>query len=514
PIAKIAALLAVGYTLDEISNDITQVTPASFEPTIDYVVTKVPRFTFEKFPGSKDTLGSQMKSVGETMSIGRTFKESFQKAFRSLETDRSGYGSDGNLREMTQLSDLEKQGDNVVIDYFEKILKRPNPERMIHVKNAMMFGSEKDRNRFTVKEMHDITGIDPWFLDQIQDLIDFERLFAAEAQTGLNPTLLREAKERGFSDRQLAFILERHELESVVRDESRPLHERRAAVINALSAKEAEISQSRNQAGILPVYHRVDTCAGEFEAHTPYLYSTYEELDESGVNRTKKVIILGGGPNRIGQGIEFDYCCCHASFALKAMGIESIMVNSNPETVSTDYDTSDKLYFEPLTLEDVLHICKNEKPQGVILQFGGQTPLKLARGLEKAGVRILGTSPDSIDRAEDRDRFSAMLTKLGLRQPDNGSAFTIDEALSVAQKIGYPCLVRPSYVLGGRGMAIVHNNDQLHAFMKKAEEINPEHPILVDRFLEDAIEIDVDALCDGTSVFVAGIMQHIEEAGV
>ncbi len=508
PIAKIAALLAVGYTLDEIQNDITGVTPASFEPTIDYVVTKVPRFTFEKFPGSNDTLGSQMKSVGETMSIGRTFRESFQKAFRSLETDRLGYGSDGYLRELFQIQELEEKGRSALIEFYKEILRRPNPDRMIHVRNALALGEPS----LDLAQVHKLTGIDPWFLGQIQALIETEREFALAP--GFDRARLFEMKAHGFSDRQLAFLANQKEIREIIGNSRKTIYDRRKDVLKILSTAEEEVKRARVDAGIAPVYRRVDTCGGEFEAKTPYLYSTYEEMTENAITDRRKVIILGGGPNRIGQGIEFDYCCCHASFALKDMGIESIMVNSNPETVSTDYDTSDKLYFEPLTLEDVLHICEQEKPDGVILQFGGQTPLKLARGLEKAGVKILGTSPDSIDRAEDRDRFSELLNKLNLRSPENGTAFTVDEALQVVARVGYPCLVRPSYVLGGRAMAIVHNDDQLRSFVKKAEDINPDHPILIDRFLQEAIEIDVDALCDGKQVFVAGIMQHIEEAGV
>jgi len=510
PIAKIAALLAVGYTLDEIKNDITRVTPASFEPTIDYVVTKVPRFTFEKFPGSLDTLGSQMKSVGEAMSIGRTFKESFQKAMRSLETDRLGYGSDGNLKELFFLQDLKKAGK--LSSYLKDTIRRPNPERIFAVRTALNLHSQNDPDGLNLDEVHRLSGIDPWFLHQFLDYIHLEKRFSSLDLSDKNQ--FRELKKLGYSDRQIAFLSNRDRVNAIVQEEGRPVHERRNEIIKLLHEEEDRIKKLRASHSIFPVYRRVDTCAGEFEAFTPYLYSTYEDEDESGVDSKKKVMILGGGPNRIGQGIEFDYCCCHASFALQDLEIESIMVNSNPETVSTDYDTSSRLYFEPLTLEDVLHICRNEKPDGVIVQFGGQTPLKLARGLEKAGVPIIGTSPDSIDRAEDRDRFSEMLKKLELRQPENGIAFTLDEASAVAEKIGFPVLVRPSYVLGGRAMAIVHNEVDLARFMKLAEHINPEHPVLIDKFLEDAVEIDVDALCDGQDVFVAGVMQHIEEAGV
>ena len=515
PIAKIAALLAVGYTLDEVQNDITRTTLASFEPSIDYVVTKVPRFTFEKFPGSDDTLGSMMKSVGETMSIGRTFRESFQKAFRSLETGRGGLGADGNLAELLQLSELAKRPGDLE-RFIRAGIARPHPERIFLVKEALFRFATKSPGGIDVDELHSLSGIDPWFLDQIMELVQLEIQFLAgrsPEEPGIDLDTLRIMKQNGFSDRQLAFLSNRSAVLAILAGDE-PLHLRRNRALKVLALAEKDLVISRQNSGLLPVYKRVDTCAGEFEAHTPYLYSTYEDEDESGVSTKRKVIILGGGPNRIGQGIEFDYCCCHASFALQDLGIESIMVNSNPETVSTDYDTSDKLYFEPLTLEDVRHICQNEKPDGLIVQFGGQTPLKLARGLADAGFPIIGTSPDSIDRAEDRDRFAAMLRKLALRQPENGVAFTLAEAEMVVQRIGYPCVVRPSYVLGGRAMAIVYDQDGLERFMHEAGSINPEHPILVDKFLEDAIEIDVDALADGTDVFVAGIMEHIEEAGV
>ena len=512
PIAKIAALLAVGYTLDEIQNDITQTTPASFEPSIDYVVTKVPRFTFEKFPGSNDTLGSMMKSVGETMSIGRTFKESFQKAFRSLETGRGGLGSDGSLPELLRYAELEAAGE--LESFIRAGVARPHPERIYLVKEALVRFAAGLPGGLSVAELYSLSGIDPWFLDQILDLVHLEAEFVmgADGVQG-NTDLLLRMKQNGFSDRQLAFLTKREEVLAILSN-NEPLHIRRNTALRIISAAETHLAAARRVGNVRPVYKRVDTCAGEFEAHTPYLYSTYEDEDESGVGSRRKVIILGGGPNRIGQGIEFDYCCCHASFALQELGIESIMVNSNPETVSTDYDTSDKLYFEPLTLEDVRHICENEKPDGLIVQFGGQTPLRLARGLSDAGFQIIGTSPDAIDRAEDRDRFAVLLRKLRLRQPENGIAFTLAEAEAVVERIGYPCLVRPSYVLGGRAMAIVFEAQGLERFMHEAGNINPEHPILVDKFLEDAIEIDVDALADGTDVFVAGIMQHIEEAGV
>ncbi len=514
PIAKIAALLAVGYTLDEIRNDITRETPASFEPTIDYVVTKMPRFTFEKFPGSDNTLGSMMKSVGEAMSIGRTFKESFQKACRSLEISRQGFGSDGFLQELFDRYELIKEhGKQKLYENLIASLERPNPERMFDVKTALAAGVEDPSSGFTVERVYELTAIDPWFLRQFRDLVLIEKEYREKGCPEDDHTL-RLMKQFGYSDRQLAYLRRSDDIAKLIADEETPLHKRRGEIIRLLGEEETRVAYKRKSANQRPVYKTVDTCGGEFEAYTPYLYSTYEDEDESRVDDKKKVVILGGGPNRIGQGIEFDYCCCHASFALQEMGVESIMVNSNPETVSTDYDTSDKLYFEPLTLEDVLHICENEKPDGVILSFGGQTPLKLANGLEKAGVPILGTAPDAIDRAEDRDRFSEMLNKLGLRQPPNGFAYTLSEAEEVVERIGYPCLVRPSYVLGGRGMALVHDRDDLRDYLKKSENISPEHPILIDRFLEEAVEIDVDGLSDGTDVFVAGIMQHIEEAGV
>ncbi len=507
PIAKIAALLAVGYTLDEIQNDITKVTPASFEPTIDYVVTKIPRFTFEKFPGSRKVLGSMMKSVGETMAVGRTFQASFQKAFRSLETGRAGFGVDGNLDELFRV--YEHLKSNTLVAYLENSLKMPNPDRIFDVRTAIEM-HRRGQIDFPLQKIHDLCGIDYWFLYQFEDWIEEELAF-----TGIHSDEeLRIWKEKGYSDRQLAFLMNRATIEGIIQDDSKPVAVRRKEILGLLKEAADELQKRRNGAGIKPVFRRIDTCGGEFEAKTPYLYSAYEEMDESAVVDTKKIMILGGGPNRIGQGIEFDYCCCHASFALKDMGIRSIMVNSNPETVSTDYDTSDVLYFEPLTVEDVLHICENEKPSGVIVQFGGQTPLRLAQELAAAGIPIIGTSPDSIDRAEDRDLFSQMIEKLGLRQPPNAIAFDVEEALQKSSQIGYPCLVRPSYVLGGRAMAIVHDEEQLLEFMKKAESINPEHPVLIDRFLENAIEMDVDALSDGKDVYVAGIMRHIEEAGV
>ncbi len=520
PIAKIAALLAVGYRLDEIPNDITKETPASFEPTIDYVVTKVPRFTFEKFPGSSNVLGSQMKSVGEAMSIGRTFKESFQKAFRSLEIDRHGLGSDGQLTELLKVrSILREKGPEGLTVHLRALIGIPRPERIFEVKIALSLyasradlGAGAEKIGLSPEEIYAISGIDPWFLYQIYDLVLLEREFSGEVLN--DATLLRSYKEAGFSDRQLAYLGLRRVIEHVLDDDSIPDYRKQGDIIQKLALETDRIAARRRQLGVLPVYKKVDTCGGEFEAHTPYLYSSYEEEDESEITDRRKIVILGGGPNRIGQGIEFDYCCCHASFALQELGIESIMINSNPETVSTDYDTSDKLYFEPLTVEDVLHICERERPEGIIVQFGGQTPLRIAKGLERAGVKILGTSPDSIDRAEDRDRFSEMLHRLGLKQPANGFAYNLEEAHRVVARIGFPCLVRPSYVLGGRAMAIVWDETALAGFMEEAGRINPEHPVLIDRFLEDAIELDVDALCDGQDVFVAGIMQHIERAGI
>ena len=480
PIAKIAAKLAVGYTLDELSNDITRVTKAAFEPTIDYVVVKMPRFAFEKFPGADPTLTTQMKSVGEAMAIGRTFKEALQKAIRSLEVDRFGLGSlhglDGAVPPGANRDELAAR--------VRSALQTPHPDRVWHVADAMRLG-------VSVEELAALTRIDPWFLDQIHELVEFERRLGA-ATSSLDPDLLWEAKRLGFSDERLA------QLTGV---ETGELRRRRAA-------------GSSHGAAHGVTYKRVDTCAAEFEAHTPYLYSTYEGQCESRPTDRRKVMILGGGPNRIGQGIEFDYCCVHAAFALREEGFETIMVNCNPETVSTDYDTSDRLYFEPLTEEDVLNIVDRERPIGVVVQFGGQTPLKLALPLARAGVKILGTSPDAIDRAEDRERFRSLLVQLGLRQPDSGMARSVEEAARAAAKIGYPVMVRPSYVLGGRAMQIVFHEPGLLDYMASAVKASPNHPVLIDKYLEDAIEIDVDAISDGRQVVVAGIMEHIEEAGV
>ncbi|HVN95268.1 MAG TPA: carbamoyl-phosphate synthase large subunit [Syntrophorhabdaceae bacterium] len=476
PIAKIAAKLAIGYTLDEIPNDITKMTPASFEPTIDYCVVKIPRFTFEKFKGADETLTVSMKSVGEAMSIGRTFKESLQKGLRSLEIGRFGITND----RLPSKSDPE---------YVKQKLAIPNSDRIFYIRHALRLGMSTD-------EIYDLSRIDPWFLKNIEEIVSFEKELEAHKRElpilnnepdGLPQEMLVRAKRYGFSDRQMADII---------------------------GVSEDEIRADRLKKGIKSVFKLVDTCAAEFEAYTPYYYSTYESEDESRRSDKKKIMILGGGPNRIGQGIEFDYCCVHAAFALKELGYETIMVNSNPETVSTDYDTSDKLYFEPLTLENVLDIAESEKPDGVIVQFGGQTPLNLAVPLKRAGVTIIGTTPESIDVAEDRDKFKSLLKKLHLTQPENGIAESFPEAKNIAATIGYPVVVRPSYVLGGRAMEIVYNETDLESFMEKAAEASPERPILIDKFLEDAIEIDVDAVADGDRCVVAGIMEHIEEAGI
>ncbi|MEN6640859.1 MAG: carbamoyl-phosphate synthase large subunit [Armatimonadia bacterium] len=474
PIAKIAAKLAIGYTLDEIRNDITRETPACFEPTIDYVVTKIPRWAFEKFPAADPTLMTQMKSVGEAMSIGRTFKESLQKGIRSLEISRFGLGADGK----------GSHYDKMEREQLEQKLRIPHPDRLFQLRSAMRAGAGVD-------ELHEITGIDPWFLSHIEDIVNEQdevvKLRGAKGLQGIDKRYMRHLKRVGFSDVQIATLT---------------------------GATQDEVRQYRKDLGVTPVVKLVDTCAAEFEAYTPYFYLTYEEEDEFRASEKRNIIILGSGPNRIGQGIEFDYCCVHAAFALEQDGYETIMVNSNPETVSTDYDTSDKLYFEPLTLEDVLNICDKEKPHGVIVQFGGQTPLNLAKGLEAAGVPILGTSPESIDLAEDRKRFQQVLQKLGLRQPENDTATSVEGALECARSIGYPVLVRPSYVLGGRAMEIVYNDEALEKYMKTAVEASPERPVLIDSFLQDAIEIDVDAICDGKKCVIGGIMEHIEEAGI
>jgi carbamoyl-phosphate synthase large subunit len=473
PIAKIAAKLAVGYRLDELRNDITRETPACFEPTIDYVVTKIPRWAFEKFPEADPVLTTQMKSVGEVMAIGRTFRESLQKALRGLELGRFGLGID---KKDPWGTDLQPSRDDIVSS-----LATPNAERIWSVRLAMLDG-------MTIDEIHDLTRIDRWFLDHMAVIVEMEkRLRDVPSLSACPIDLLREAKRDGFSDRQLAHLW---------------------------GVGEMEVRRHREQNGIRAVYKLVDTCAAEFEAVTPYYYSTYEEEDEARVGDKERIVILGGGPNRIGQGIEFDYCCCQAAFALKAAGYEVVMVNSNPETVSTDYDTSDRLFFEPLTAEDVINICERVSPKGVIVQFGGQTPLNLARALEAAGVPILGTTPESIDLAEDRDRFRELINKLGLKQTPNDSATNTDQARRIAEFIGYPVLVRPSFVLGGRAMEIVYDEPSLIRYMTEAVNASPDHPVLIDKFLEDAIEVDVDALSDGTRTIVAGVMEHIEEAGI
>nr|BAL57933.1 carbamoyl-phosphate synthase large subunit [uncultured Acetothermia bacterium]BAL58547.1 carbamoyl phosphate synthase large subunit [Candidatus Acetothermum autotrophicum] len=467
PIAKIAAKLAVGYTLDELPNDITQKTPASFEPTLDYVVVKIPRWNFEKFPGADTTLTTQMCSVGEVMALGRTFKEALQKAIRSLEIGQLGLGGTSEPVLSPEL--------------LRGFLERPNPQRIFFIYQALLAGA-------SVAELAHWTGIDPWFFSQIAEIARLEQRIRAYDLASLPTDLLWQAKRFGFSDAALAKILRTGE--------------------SAVRAK-------RLEHGIRPVYKKVDTCAAEFEAHTPYLYSTYEADEcEAAPTQRKKVLVLGGGPYRIGQGIEFDYCCCHAAFALRELGFETIMINCNPETVSTDYDTSDKLYFEPLTLEDVLHIIEIERPDGVIVQFGGQTPLNLALKLKAHGVPIWGTSPENIDLAEDREKFTLILDELGVRRPRGGIAFSADEALRIAQSIGFPVLVRPSYVLGGRAMAICYDRSDLEHYIEEAARVSPEHPILIDEFLQDAIEIDVDAVADGRACVIGGILEHIERAGI
>jgi carbamoyl-phosphate synthase large subunit len=476
PIAKFAAKLSVGYTLDEISNDITKKTPACFEPTIDYVVTKIPRFAFEKFAGSSQTLTTQMKSVGEAMAIGRTFQESFQKALRSLEIGRFGWGCDRD-ESLPSIEQVRSQ------------LRTPTPDRIFSIRHAMQL-------KLSLEDIYDLTGVDPWFLDKMQDILTTELFLKTQQLAALTKAQLWDVKRQGFSDRQIAY---------------------------ATKTNEDLVRAYRKDLGVVPAYKLVDTCAAEFEAETPYYYSTYEEETEVIPSTRRKVMILGGGPNRIGQGIEFDYCCCHAAYALSKQGFETIMVNSNPETVSTDYDTSDRLYFEPLTKEDVLNIIEAEQPEGIIIQFGGQTPLKLAVPLqeyldaqgEHTTTKIWGTSPDSIDMAEDRERFELVLRQLGIQQPENGMARNYDDALHVANRIGYPVVVRPSYVLGGRAMEIVYSDSELERYMTYAVQVEPDHPILIDKFLENAIEVDVDAIADATGmVTIGGIMEHIEQAGI
>ena len=473
PIAKIAAKLAVGYTLDELPNDITRETPACFEPTIDYVVTKVPRFAFEKFPGGETTLGTQMKSVGETMSIGKTFKQSFQKAMRSLEIGRAGYGADGKDGPFESMSDEELRSS----------LTKPNALRLFSVRAAFTRG-------WTVEDVFDLTKIDRWFLRHLEEITayaaDLATLGSLDALVA-DSAHFRQAKEFGFSDRQLAHIF---------------------------STDEDAVRAARKSAGLVPVYGLVDTCAAEFVAYTPYYYSTYGDVDEARKTDSRKIMILGGGPNRIGQGIEFDYCCVHASFALRKAGFETIMVNSNPETVSTDYDTSDKLYFEPLTLEDVLHIYEREQCEGAIVQFGGQTPLNLAAGLAANGVNVIGTSPENIDAAEDRKFFQELAQRIGIKQPDNETVTNVEEAVAVAERIGYPVLVRPSFVLGGRAMVIVYREEYLRKYMDEAVAVSEDRPILIDRYLENALECDVDCISDGETSVIGAIMEHVELAGV
>ena len=466
PIAKIATKLAIGYTLDEIPNDITKKTPACFEPSIDYVVVKFPRWTFEKFPGTDQSLTTRMKSVGEVMAIGRTFKEALQKSIRSLEIDRYGLGSDGK--------------DNIREELLNSKLSIPNQDRVFYIKYAFEKG-------MSVEEISSYTKIDPWFLFNIKQLVEFEKGFKCRDIKNITSKNLHEAKKLGYSDIQIAYLCNTHE---------------------------NEVRALRSKFNIKAIFKTVDTCAGEFEAYTPYYYSTYESESEVVSSDKEKIIILGSGPNRIGQGIEFDYCCVHASFALHDAGFETIMVNCNPETVSTDYDTSDRLYFEPLTFEDVLNVIEAEKPYGVIVQFGGQTPLKLALSLQKAGVNILGTSPDSIDLAEDRKRFGSMLRRLDIPQAENGTAMDVNKAKKIASRIGYPVLVRPSYVLGGRAMKIVYTEESLIDYARDAVAVSNDRPVLIDKFLERAIEIDVDAIYDGEDIFIGGIMEHIEEAGI
>ncbi len=475
PIAKIAAKLAIGYRLHELPNDITRETRACFEPTIDYVVTKVPRFAFEKFPEADPELTTQMKSVGETMAIGRTFKESFQKALRGLEVGSFGFGCDGK--------DLWGTPDQPSEDVIHAKLITPGHERVWHLRYAIKSG-------MPLEEIHEMTGIDPWFLENLFQIVEMEdQLRAVGDIRQCDDALMRQAKQYGFSDRQLATLWKTAEM---------------------------DVREDRKRRGIRAVFKSVDTCAAEFEAYTPYFYSTYEDEDETPAKKPgkRRIIILGGGPNRIGQGIEFDYCCCHASFALRDLGVESIMVNSNPETVSTDYDTSDILFFEPLTTEDVLNICDRIQPDGVIVQYGGQTPLNLARALNNAGVPIIGTSVDMIEAAEDREKFKNILNRLGLKQPASGIARNMSQAREQVTAVGYPCLVRPSFVLGGRAMEICYDGAQFERFVAEAFLVSQGQPVLIDRFLEDATEVDVDAIADGQQVIVAGIMEHIEEAGV
>jgi carbamoyl-phosphate synthase large subunit len=478
PIAKIAAKLAVGYSLDEIPNDITKLTPASFEPTIDYVVVKIPRWDFEKFKGVDDSLGVQMKSVGEAMSFGRTFKEALQKALRSLEQGRAGLGADGK-----DLFDIDALDNKQKLEWVRKVkerLRKPKADNIFYLRYAFQLG-------LSIDDVHGLTSIDPWFLYNMKQIVDVEEELKRVSLSTMTSDQLRKAKQYGFSDRQIAFLW---------------------------TCDEKSVREARKKLSIIPVYKTVDTCAAEFEAHTPYHYSSYDAENESVRSAKKKVIILGGGPNRIGQGIEFDYCCVHGVMALREEGYETIMINCNPETVSTDYDTTDKLYFEPLTVEDVLNICDLEQPDGIIVSFGGQTPLKIAKALEANGVKILGTSTEGIDLAEDRQRFGDLLRKNNILHPKYGTAYSVKDAVLVAEEIGYPVLVRPSYVLGGRAMQICYNTESLKEYMRLAVDVSPEKPILIDNFLEDAFEFDVDAIADGKDVLIGGVMEHVEEAGI
>ncbi|MFA6540870.1 MAG: carbamoyl-phosphate synthase large subunit [Bacteroidota bacterium] len=478
PIAKIAAKLAVGYSLDEIPNDITKLTPASFEPTIDYVVVKIPRWDFEKFKGVDDSLGVQMKSVGEAMAFGRTFKEALQKTLRSLEQGRYGLGADGKDHFEPELLDDEEKAE--WLKRVQSQLRRPKADNIFYVRYAFQLG-------LSIDDVFELTKIDPWFLFNIQQIVTMESELKKKTLGSVTKEELYKAKQYGFSDKQLSFLWK---------------------------TEESSVRAFRKKLGVIPVYKTVDTCAAEFEAKTPYHYSSYDQENESKRSGKKKAIILGGGPNRIGQGIEFDYCCVHGVMALREEGYETIMINCNPETVSTDYDTTDKLYFEPLTVEDVLNICELEQPEGIIVSFGGQTPLKIAKALEANGVNILGTSTEGIDLAEDRQRFGALLRQYQIAHPKYGTAFSVKDALLVAEEIGYPVLVRPSYVLGGRAMQICYNSDSLKEYMKLAVDVSPDKPILIDCFLEDAFEFDVDAVADGDDVLIGGVMEHVEEAGI
>ncbi len=519
-IARIAAKLSVGYTLDEIPNEITKKTPASFEPTIDYIVTKIPQFSFEKFPDSPRILDTQMRSVGETMAIGRTFPESFQKAIRSLELGYSGWGMDIHFIEIEVEVFVKKKLNKDNFDtLWQETLAIPNDRRIFFLRVAMSLGE-------SCEFLYGLTKIDLWYLYQLKRLIDFEKifLFSLQNSNALTEPLLREAKELGYSNHQIACLLNYDDYQEAIQQLSRitkgapKYFEIIANITKKIKTQETKVEQLCSEMSVFPAFKRVDTCAAEFKSFTPYLYSTYEQYCEANISSQKKVIIIGGGPNRIGQGIEFDYCCCHASFMLQAMNIESIMVNSNPETVSTDYDTSDRLYFEPLNLESILNIYKKEASKGsmlgVILQFGGQTPLRLANNLESRGIKILGTSHESIDRAEDRKKFNEVMQKLRIKSPRGSLAQTFEEATDIAKEIGYPILVRPSYVLGGQSMMIAYNEEMLHQYMSEVVQVSNVKPILIDEFLQDAYEVDVDALSDGEEVFVAGIMEHIEEAGV